>query len=293
MKHPLTKRPRGFSLVELITAFFVLTILLALIAPAMQQARSDARRDQCKNNLKQIGIAMHNYHDVHNCMPPAWTNHTPHAGDKARYGWSMALAPFLDQIAVYDQADFSNQNPRAYKATQSALAIYRCPSDTTEALNPLRGKYGTSNYSANFGTTAPPRWLGSGMSANWPGQAPTLLMTDGMCWYNSCCRFRDVTDGTSYTLLVGERSIASGAGIWMGVRGNNYESDLTTDTSAGNEINSGETSFSSNHTGGAVFLFGDGRVQFINEKISTGSGQQLGTFQKLGSRHDNQVVGEF
>ena len=293
MKHSLKKRRRGFSLVDLITAFFVVTILLALVAPAMQQARSDARKERCTYNLKQIGVAMHNYHEVHNCLPPAWTNHTPHAGNKGRYGWGMALTPFMDQETIYLQCDFGKQDPQAYEATQTRLAVYRCPSDTTADLNPLRGKFGTSNYSANFGTAAPPRWLGSGMSSNWPGQAPTLQATDGMCWYNSCCRFRDVTDGLTYTLLAGERSIASVSGIWMGVRGNNYESDQVTDTSAGNEINSGETSFSSNHPGGSVFLFGDGRVRFLNEKIDSGSNQKLSTYQKLGSRHDNQAVGGF
>lgn len=294
MNHFLNRR-RGFSLVELTTAFLVVTVLLALVAPAMQRARDDARRQACMNHLKQIGLAFHNYHDAHKCMPPGWTNHHPEPGEQERYGWGMFLTPFLDSIEIYEQVAFSNQEPRALAVTRQRLPVYRCPSDTTEDPNLLRGGFGTSNYSANFGSTAPPRWLDVTLCSAWPGQASTPPQTNGMLWYNSCCRFRDVTDGTSNTLLAGERSISGAAGLWMGVRGNNYESDQVTDTSAGNEINSSETSFSSSHSGGAAFLFGDGRVLFLNEKIDSTprSDGRPGTYQRLGNRHDNLPVDEF
>jgi type II secretory pathway pseudopilin PulG len=295
MTHLKLKHRPGFTLVELVTVVFVITTLLVLLAPAIHQAQQDARRDACKNNLKQVGLAMHNYHDTHLCFPPGWTGHHPTAGEEGRYGWGMFLTPFLDQASVYSQVNFKDQQPYKAKVTQTALPVFRCPADTTEVLNSFRGGFGTSNYSANFGSVAPPRWLDAGLSSNWPGQPPTPQKTDGICWWNSNCKLRNITDGSSNTLHVGERSVASAAGIWMGVRGNNYESDQVTDCSPGHEINSGVASFSSAHTGGALFLICDGSVHFISETIDSGirDDGRPGTFQRLGSRHDSQIVGDF
>lgn len=291
----LRRHRRGFTLVELVTVVFVITTLLVLVAPSIHQAQQAARLEACRNNLKQIGLAMHNYHDAHKCFPPGWTGHHRQAGEDGRYGWAMFLTPYLDEGRLYNEVDFEDQQPRLAKVTQTPLPVFRCPSDTTEVLNPLRGKFGTSNYSANFGIAAPPRWLDADLSSHWPGQAPTPQKTDGICWWNSNCKLRDIIDGSSNTILVGERSVASSAGIWMGVRGNNYESDQVTDCSPGNEINSGETSFSSSHKGGAVFLICDGTVRFVSEKIDSGIGgdRQVKLFQRLGSRHDRLVTGEF
>lgn len=295
MTYLRTKHRPGFTLVELVTVIFVVTTLLVLLAPSIHQAQQDARRDACKNNLKQVGLAMHNYHETHKCFPPGWTGRHPHAGDEGRYGWAMFLTPFLDQAPLYKQVDFKDQQPHQVEATQAALPVFRCPADTTEVLNSFRGGFGTSNYSANFGSVAPPRWRNAGLSLNWPGDSPTPKTTDGICWWNSNCRFRDITDGSSNTLNAGERSVAGAAGIWMGVRGNNFESDQVTDCSSGNEINSGMASFSSAHEGGALFLFCDGTVRHINEDIDSGSRDdgRPGTFQRLGSRHDGEIIGEF
>jgi len=294
MTHPKKQR-LGFTMVELAAVLSVGTVLLSLASPTIQTAREASRQSACKNKLKQIGLAMHNYHDVHGTFPPGWTGHHRFAGTEGRYGWSTMITPFLDESQIYRQIDFEDQQPRLSKLTQTGLPAFRCPSDTTEVLNPLRGNFGTSNYSANFGSSAPPRWLDAGLSANWPGQAATLRKTDGICWWNSGCRSRDIIDGTSNTLMVGERSVASAAGIWMGVRGNNFESDQVTDCSPGNEINSGEGSFSSTHKGGAQFALCDGSVRFISENIESGIGADghPKTFQRLGSRQDQLVPGEF
>ncbi|MDA0591412.1 MAG: DUF1559 domain-containing protein [Planctomycetota bacterium] len=299
MTHPRSQIRPGFTLVELVTVVFVVTILLVLLAPSIQKAQQDARLDTCKYHLKQIGLALHNYNDVHATMPPAWTGHHPGPGEGGRYGWSMFLTPYVDEGPIYNRVDFNDQKPGQAQETRTALTVFRCPSDTTAAQNSMRGGFGTSNYSGNFGMVAAPRWLASGLSTNWPGQAPTPIRTDGIFWLNSSCRFRDITDGSSNTFMVGERAVSSAAGIWMGVRGNNFESDQVTDCSPGNEINSGIGSFSSSHKGGAVFLMCDGSVRFIAENIESGmenSGRgslQPKTFQRLASRHDNLVVGEF
>lgn len=286
---------RGFTIVELVTVIVIVLIALAIVAPAVQQSRENARRIQCKNNLKMIGLAMHNYHETHNCLPPAWTNHHAQAGAQGRYGWSMMLTPFLDHMQVYNQVDFSDQNPQPTSEANVILASFRCPSDSSDAMNVLRGKFATSNYSANFGTVAAPRWIDSNSTSSWPGQVATFAKTDGLFWLNSNCGLRDITDGTSNTLMVGERGNSSAAGIWFCVRGNNFESDLLTEFSPGNEINVGENSFSSHHAGGAQFLMSDGSVRFINEEIDSGIGVggKPKTFQRLGSRNDNLPVGVF
>ena len=291
----LKQQRRGLTLVELAAVLSVGTVLFSLASPAIQTARETARRSACKNRLKQIGLAMHNYHEVHRSFPPGWTGHHTVAGTEGRYGWSTMITPFLDNAKIYRQINFSDQQPQSIKLTQTGLSVFRCPSDTTEAQNSLRGNFGTSNYSANFGSTAPPRWLDAGLSAHWPGQAATFSKADGICWWNSRCRIRDIKDGTSNTLMAGERSVASAAGIWMGVRGNNYESDQVTDCSPGNEINSGEGSFSSTHSGGAQFLLCDGSIRFISDRIESGidADGQLKTYQRLGSRNDGNIVGEF
>ena len=201
----------------------------------------------------------------------------------------------MDQAPLYNRLDFATQRAEPLDQFQIRLAVYRCPNDPTEDVNSQRGDFGTMNYSLNFGPVAPPRWLHNGLTALWPGQAPTLTETKGLAFLNSRVRFADVTDGTSQTLLAGERSAIGGAAIWMGVRGNEFENDQVTDCSPGHEINSGEAGFSSLHGGGAHFAFCDGRVVFLSEKIDSGQGEgrQMKTYQKLSHRSDGMPIGEF
>jgi prepilin-type processing-associated H-X9-DG protein len=190
-----------------------------------------------------------------------------------------------------------NHNMEKRKLVETHIPAFRCPADSTPALNALRGSFGTMNYSGNFGPVAAPRWAQSDFGSSWPGQPPTLVRTNGMFYLNSKVRIRDVKDGMSNTILVGERSIESRAGIWMGVRGNEYEDDQVTDCSFGNEINVGDNSFSSRHPGGANFVLGDGTVRFISEKINSRPEEPGdsagGTFQRLSHRYDGRTLGEF
>ena len=293
---------RGFTLVELTAVAATSSLLMSLFVPAIQEAREAARRSQCKNNLKQLGLAIHNYHEVYGTLPPGWTDFTPDAGESPRYGWSASILPFVDQAPLFKRMrnDFQQRSVTARTETQTPLPAYRCPSDTTPSLNPLRGGYATSNYSGNFGMLAPPRLVPGGMNPAWPGEAPTptnanrqFYSTAGVLWLNSKVRFRDCKDGTSNILFVGERCLTSGSGIWMGVRGNHYENDVVTDCSVGNEINSGIGAFSSRHAGGAQFLFGDGAVRFISENIHTGTPEKPGLWQHLGGRADGSPLAEF
>jgi prepilin-type N-terminal cleavage/methylation domain-containing protein/prepilin-type processing-associated H-X9-DG protein len=294
MNRSKRRATRGFTLIELLVVISIIAIVMAIALPSVQQARQDARAAGCRNNLKQIALAMHNYHDTFNTFPPAWTNHHAEAGAEVRFGWLAFILPYMDHARLFSQLDFHAQNPPANELFQTNLVVYRCPADTTPHINSLRGDYGTSNYSANFGPVAPPRWLPGRMSAGWPGQADTPVKTDGIMCLNSRIGFRDITDGSSNTLMVGERSVTSGAGIWVGVGGNEFENDQVTDCSAGNEINSGFAAFSSRHVGGANFVMCDGRVRFLSEKIDSraGSGDAMGVYQKISNRADGQILGE-
>ena len=291
----MTRRIRsGFTLVEVTTVIFVVAILASLILPSLQAARSASRRDQCLNNLKQIGLGLHNYHDTHKCFPPGWVNYTPDAGDRPRLGWQTLFLPFVEQGTIYQKLypEMIARQVRKSTIVETGIPLFRCPSDNTEPLNPLRGGFGTSNYSGSFGSIAPPRWRPGGMNPAWPGELPTPRTTNGIFFYNSNMRMRHCTDGTSYILFVGERGVSSGAGIWMGVRGNHFENDPVTDFSIGNELNSGPGSFSSMHQGGANFLFGDGGARFISNNVESGRDGQPGVYQDLGSRDDGRMLPE-
>jgi prepilin-type N-terminal cleavage/methylation domain-containing protein/prepilin-type processing-associated H-X9-DG protein len=290
-----TRPVRGFTLMELLIVIAMIAVLLTLCLPAVQHARDEARKTQCQNHLKQMGLALHNYHDATKTFPPGWTQYHPQPGTETRFGWAVFISPYLDQAPLYKQLDFQTQRPEPLNLFQTRIAVYRCPEDPTDDLNSQRGGFGTMNYSGNFGPVAPPRWLHNGLTEFWPGQAATLAETNGLFFLNSAVRLRDITDGTANTILLGERSAQGGAAIWMGVRGNEFETDQVTDCSPGHEINSGGDGFSSRHQGGANFLFCDGRVVFLSEKIASGfdANGRRQPYQLLSHRSDGEVIVDF
>lgn len=270
---------RGFHLVELTVIGSIAAVLLALVLPAVVRAQEEARQNSCKNNLKQFGLAMHNYHDVFQTFPPAWVSKVPDADEGPFIGWGTFLLPFVDQAPRYNQIDFNvvgNNEPAVF---QTVLEVYRCPSDPMVALNPIRGKMATSSYSGNGG------------NERLPGSVDTPETLNGIMWRNSKCRIADIIDGTSNTFMVGERCLDSGSGIWMGVTKNRNENDSITDCSHHAQLNKSITSFSSRHPEGANFVLCDGSVRFIVESIE--SDEELGVYQKLAQRNDRQPVGDF
>ena len=99
-------RRRGFTLVEVVLIAAVIMVLMSLSLPAMQEAREAARRSVCENHLKQMGLAMHNYHDTHRTFPPGWVSQTPAAGEGPYFGWGTFLLPFLDQAPLFSKLAF-------------------------------------------------------------------------------------------------------------------------------------------------------------------------------------------
>ncbi len=261
-------RRRGFTLIELLVVIAIIAILIALLLPAVQQAREAARRSTCKNNLKQIGLALHNYNDTHKVLPPGWVSLTNVSGDR-RHGWSAFILPFLDQVNLYNDINFEGQpTTGASSISGNVIPAYLCPSDPTPGRNSSLGNNGKLNYPACIGDNS------HADAQNGP--------TDGCFYRNSDVRFRDVTDGLSNTLFVGESHAGfTDAGgtknlgkVWLGKYSGRtdgayclFRVDRDDADSLPNNLNElgGSNSL---HTGGAQYLFGDGAVRFISENIS-------------------------
>ena len=218
-----TKRRRGFTLIELLVVIAIIAILIALLLPAVQQAREAARRTQCKNNMKQLGLALHNYHDVHTTFPSGWIAVEPGVGPDAHdglngAGWGTMVLPYLDQAPLYNlfNASLAIHDPVNVPFIDNVLPAWQCPSDPKpdkwmieEELSPgtVLAELPTANYVGVFGThelhgcedspgAIPP---GSPMLPS--GQCKS----NGMLYHNSKVRMRDIADGTTNTLMVGER----------------------------------------------------------------------------------------
>ncbi len=267
---------RGLTLVELLVVIVIIGVLLTILFPAIQRSRHAARRMQCQNHLVQIGLALHNYHGIHNTLPPGWTGVTdgkPAALGGPGWGWAAQLLGMLDQeplseLTSFDQPIASGVNKRARTAE---VFVFRCPADQSEPTwrmgPPLSNlRIAGSNYVGAFGSRG---W--DEAAARRVGQT---LRGDGVFSHNSSTRFVDVTDGISSTVLVGER--ASDAernqhATWVGVVPE-VENAIARVVATGETIPATRPGqargFSSNHGTGAMFLFGDGRVLYVDGRIA-------------------------
>ena len=204
---------RGFTLIELLVVIAIIAILIALLLPAVQQAREAARRSQCKNNLKQIGLAIHNYHEVGGAFPAGVINADWTGTPTNQLAWSTLILPHLDQGPLYKR--FLTENPLALAPNAplaaEILTAYRCPSDT--GPDQIAGNtiplYGTTNYVGNYGVGSP-----SDALACASGTANLPDFCQGMFGQNTKVRFRDVKDGTSNVFFVGERKMGRTCGMF-------------------------------------------------------------------------------
>jgi len=306
----------AFTLIELLVVIAIIAILIALLLPAVQQAREAARRTQCKNNMKQIGLAIHNYNDTFLRLPAGYS----YSSDSLIpiYGWAVSLFPYMELGNLYRELDpgqipLSARYHAGYTAKdkqllQTVIPSYRCPSDTasdahefvfaaTDFFYP-----GTSNYVAYAGAGDTSVTLANNNDAH------------GTFYGNSYLQFRDVTDGLSNTFFVGERDSGPvgptstgltsnfGAAVWAGIASRNnplrtyrtlthavyrinydYLKALNDTTSTYNGRGVG-----SRHEGGVNILMGDGAVRFVSENID-----HVGTYRYLVWRDDGRVNPEF
>jgi prepilin-type N-terminal cleavage/methylation domain-containing protein/prepilin-type processing-associated H-X9-DG protein len=338
-------RRRGFTLIELLVVIAIIAVLVSLLLPAVQQAREAARRTQCKNNLKQIGLALQNYHDINNAFPQliSFGNIQP-AGFAATWGysWSAMILPQMDQSNLFNgistlvknspfNFDLSNSNyPPVDQFSSQPIPIYNCPSDTIPSVMGQCDGLGHISYSANYGNN---NWGGYNYSTvlgtyNEPGPDVLGTQTRGIFAMPSRVTFKDITDGASNTIIVGEISghttidltadpetpPALPWGEWayptrhMGQAGRTGRATPNQIIVAANgQIRLDRQGFNSAHIGGAHFVFCDGSVRFISNSIDSdpdwssvtagGSNPALCThrlYGKLFSRDDGLVTsGDF
>lgn len=203
------RRSRGFTLIELLVVIAIIAILVALLLPAVQQARESARRTQCKNNLKQLGLAVHNYESTYGI--------TPMNGDSAGYSPQARLLPYLEQANLQNLIDFSQPvltgpvtnrilNPRYVNVANQVIPGFLCPSDvgpnTYTTISSPAGTFGANNYMMS---------LGSARGTFYDDRFPT----DGIVWRLAGTRFRDVTDGLSNTIFMSEAIRGDGLDITL------------------------------------------------------------------------------
>lgn len=283
----------GFSIVELIAVCSCASLLLALMVPAVQTARGNARKRSCSSRLRRIGLALNNYHDVYRSFPPGIiANHTE-PSEESWIGWQVCFLPFMDEAKVWKQMRQEGVEPKWPQAFRDhGIDSYRCPADPTGPRNQMRGGFGTSNYSACSGPEREHQWFVGSAEAYWPGMAQPKYpgRSSGLFSLNSSFGARHCVDGTSSTIATVERSVRSGAGLWMGVRSVRHDDDALTDLSHLSGINKSYMGASSLHGPGVNVLFADGSVRFLSDTIDSQPGG--GVLQALAGKADGKAVNE-
>ena len=229
---------RGFTLIELLVVIAIIAVLMGLLLPAVQKVRESAARASCSNNLKQIGLALHGYHDANSWFPPGYVDGNPAGASTPDndvgpgWGWASLLLPYLEQGNVYNQINFTKailQQP----ISQQPLTIFQCPADGNQQAVPLYD----SNFSNPIGSVAHGNYVGcngwvecfGNAGGNYQassdggaaedgdgGQTGTGQAGNGLFYRNSRNNTASVTDGLSNTIVVGERSSNHSPTTWTG-----------------------------------------------------------------------------
>ena len=299
---------KGFTLVELLVVIAIIGVLIALLLPAVQSAREAARGVNCRNNLKQLGIALYLHHDVHKTLPAGWLGTTPDgraplAEGPPGWGWTAKLLPYMEQTAVAKAIDFGRPiaDARNSAAAQTVIPSLLCPSDGGPPRFHLHGEGAAPDgpghdHAADLVLPSVPKSNYVGMFGTLEieaceGLAPGVLCTsDGVFFHNRALRLADISDGLSQTILVGERSSRLGGSTWLGAIAGAQEAFariVGTVDHAPNHPTSHFDDFGSFHPFGTYFLWGDGSVRYVNEAID------LATYQAMATRAGQEVVGPY
>jgi len=335
------KRP-GFTLVELLVVIAIIGVMVGLLLPAVQAAREAARRMSCSNNLKQIGLGMHNYHDTANGFPPGYINQSPMVypstnTSHSQWAWGALILPFIEQGALHETLQVGKINLAdaltpggpfdRTAAIATPVASFICPTDsgpmvhqTADALRDSAGAWRNVAKANYIGVNTTQRWHTGGRltgpdvgkPSQW-GTPPNQNQRPNGCFFRDrSINMRDILDGTSNTMLIGERTyqystptgnpVVCRAGVWAGNDISNEQ--LTIHRSLGTLVNTINSTnfdmcvrgFAGPHPGGIMFLFADGSVHFISETIDhvpwtvSGNDNVDSILERLGARDDGQVV---
>jgi type II secretory pathway pseudopilin PulG len=291
--------------VELLVVIAIIGILIALLLPAVQAAREAARRSQCSNNLKQLALSMHNYHDVYKSFPINYGNNAivPVAWDANDTGhsWITGILPYIEQKALYDQIDITKTATQAPNVAISRTPITAliCPSDDNEGI--MGGRQGQNDERAitNYKAVCGSNWAWGDHTGISSAQGRWATNTDGLDHGNGLIcrnylndrgnntRFSSITDGTSNTFAIGESVPAWCSHTWWywfnGVTATcgiplNYRKGLATVSLEAQKTDWGRNySFFSKHPGGGQFALADGSTRFISDTINITLYRQLAT----------------
>src|SRR5579871_475600 len=293
----------AFTLIELLIVIAIVAILMGLLLPAVQRVRESAARVQCENNLKQIGLACHAYHDALQVLPPGYLATQPYkdgANDASPgWGWSAFLLPYLELENLARQLNFTQPIANS-PGIQMLLKVYLCPSDVPPQL-----AFAILDATGTVLTYAAPSSYAATCGPDASDVADPL--GQGVFYRNSHTSLLQITDGTSQTVLVGERAWVNSQGIWAGaisggtmrpgprnlwqsalapapclVLAHNNWINIKTDADGGLD------DFSSYHINGANLLFADGSVHFLQSITSDGPEHQ--DFQALGTRSGGEAI---
>lgn len=267
---------QAFTLVELLVTIAIVGVLISLLLPAVQSAREAARLNACKNNLRQLGLAMHNYESTFLQLPPGYSYSPAASGNQLGHGWAAHLLPFLEQQTLYDQLDFRLPifHPNNQLAREKHLEVFLCPTDdlSTDGFIAMGSdQFAMACYVANFGP---------------PDLDADQEQRDGVFSRNSATKLRQITDGLSNTLMVGERQNGP---FRAGRELNNHFEYETTWAASVRDIDdptddhghmtlfqtghtpngpdSDDRDVSAAHRGLAQFLWCDGSVKVVAEEI--------------------------
>ena len=317
------REPAGFTLIELLVVIAIIAILVALLLPAIQQAREAARRSSCKNNLKQIGIALHNYHEAHSTFPPGWIGASP-VGSGTRYqhdvasgngfSWGTFILPHMDHESIYTRFNFNldlhdNTGTGTTNATnlKTTITTFNCPSDPKTPFFDLNDEMDvflvtlpTANYVAVFASEDNDANTIDEVDDCESLSAGQQCISNGSFYHNSRVTFRDITDGQSHTIIIGERASKFDSNqdgkpdttfnaTWVGAAPEGEEAFARVMGHASEAPNAGDhpEDFGSRHRGGAQFVLGDGSVHFLSDSLSEDIMKALATIQ------GNENIGEF
>jgi prepilin-type N-terminal cleavage/methylation domain-containing protein/prepilin-type processing-associated H-X9-DG protein len=304
---------RGFTLLELLVVLAIIGLLVALLLPAVQSAREAARRAHCQNNLRQIGLALHGYHDAQGMFPPGFSLDDPNQFAMTGWAWGARILGGLEQGVLYNAINqgLSYTHPFQQTVIETRLSVFLCPS--TRGAAPMSTGYIEQPIST-LGNLSPGQYVASAGWVSRGGSRGQIAQGDGVFFLNSRIALRDLADGSSSTLMVGERSRNVADATWAGAPSASFmlctkeswpvktcasamfmvlgRTGPTSDiifgavptSSTPNSPGSGADGFWSQHRGGCNFLLCDGSVRFLKETIDPKA------FGSLATRAGGEVV---